>query len=70
MCYTADVGEHLFLMAVEHYTLTLFNSTIENRNNTNNASKNASNGKYLVKPLDVMLLIINFLIYYNFQKYL
>lgn len=39
MCYTADVGEDLFFMAVEHYTLTLLNSTAENRSNTNTPLK-------------------------------
>lgn len=70
MCYTADIGEDLFLMAVEHYTPKPTEKHCWEQEQYKYASKNASNVKYLAKPLNTILLIINFLKYNLFQKYL
>lgn len=70
MCYTADAGEDLFLMAVEHYTLNPTEQHCWEQEQYKYASKNASNVKYLAKPINATLLIINFLIYNIFQKHL
>lgn len=70
MCYTADSGEDLLLIAVEHYTLNPIEQHCWEQEQYKLASKNASNVKNLAKPLNAVLLIIDFLIYNLFQKYL
>lgn len=70
MCYTADSGEDLFLTPVEHYTLNPIEQHCWEQEQYKYVSKNASNVKYLAKPLNAVLLIIDFQIYNRFQKYL